>query len=143
MVKLKTNKITMLAQEIDEFLRDYDPYDYDDRVPNREEAIEELSEKLKNGEAEDIRDYLETLIEDSSPILDATLIRQANVLLSRLDIRECPVCKNSVERPDMYYTKDCHGIPMRLVCVDCYSKIMSSGYDGQYYTEADECLDYY
>lgn len=142
MVKLKTNKITMLAQEIDEFFRDYDLYDYDDRVPDR--GIEEISVKLQNGDTEDIKDCLETLIEDSSPILDATLIRirQAKILLSRLDIRECPVCKNSVERPDMYYTKDCHGIPMRLVCVDCYSKIMSSGYDGQYYTEADECLDY-
>lgn len=58
------------------------------------------------------------------------------------DIRKCPVCGKKVERSDMNFTKDCHGIPFRLVCWDCYGKLMEKGYDGQYYTEADECLDY-
>lgn len=58
------------------------------------------------------------------------------------DMRICPACNKEVERRDMYFTKDCHGIPMRLVCDNCYTKIMDRGYDGQYYTEADECLDY-
>lgn len=57
------------------------------------------------------------------------------------DIRICPVCEKEVERQDMYFTKDCHGIPMRLVCCDCYTQIMNKGYDGQYYTELDECID--
>lgn len=58
------------------------------------------------------------------------------------DLRMCPVCNKEVERVDMYFTRDCHGIPFRLVCWDCYDKLMAKGYDGQYYTEADECLDY-
>ena len=59
------------------------------------------------------------------------------------DIRICPVCEKETERHDMYYTRDCHGIIMRLVCSECYDKIMNSdkGYDGQYYTSADECID--
>ena len=32
------------------------------------------------------------------------------------DIRTCPVCEHEVDREDMYFTKDCHGIPFRLVC---------------------------
>ena len=28
-----------------------------------------------------------------------------------------------------------------FVCFDCYEKLMAKGYDGQYYTEADECID--
>ncbi|MFR1310814.1 MAG: hypothetical protein ACLSCO_19310 [Gallintestinimicrobium sp.] len=41
----------------------------------------------------------------------------------------------------MYFTKDCHGIPFRLVCDRCYQRIMSKGYDGEYYTEADEQIE--
>jgi len=58
------------------------------------------------------------------------------------DIRVCPNCEKEVERTDMLFTRDCHGIPFRLVCNKCYGKLMAKGYDGQYYTEADECLDY-
>lgn len=37
------------------------------------------------------------------------------------DIRTCPVCEHEVDREDMYFTKDCHGIPFRLVCDRCMS----------------------
>lgn len=57
------------------------------------------------------------------------------------DIRICPVCDNNVDRRDMYYTKDCHGITFRLVCEKCYDKLMSKGYDGEYYTDADEQIE--
>ena len=60
-----------------------------------------------------------------------------------MDKRTCPVCGKEVERADMNFTRDCHGIPYRLVCWDCYDSLMEKGYDGQYYTEADECLDEY
>lgn len=58
------------------------------------------------------------------------------------DIRTCPVCGKEVAREDMLFTHDCHGITYRLVCFDCYEKLMEKGYDGEYYSEADECLDY-
>lgn len=45
------------------------------------------------------------------------------------DIRTCPVCEHEVDREDMYFTKDCHGIPFRLVCDRCYQRIMSKGYE--------------
>lgn len=58
-----------------------------------------------------------------------------------VDIRACSTCGKEVDRQYMMFTHDCHGIPFRLVCHDCYERLMSKGYDGQYYTEADECLD--
>ena len=58
------------------------------------------------------------------------------------DKRTCPVCEKEVDRADMQYTRDCHGITYRLVCFDCYDKLMEKGYDGEYYTEEDECIDY-
>ena len=58
------------------------------------------------------------------------------------DIRICQCCNKEGERKDMEFTRDCHGITFRLVCFDCYEKLMAKGYDGQYYTEADECIDY-
>lgn len=58
------------------------------------------------------------------------------------DFRICPECKRTVVRQDMNFTRDCHGIPFRLVCFDCYMKLMEKGYDGECYDEADECIDY-
>lgn len=58
-----------------------------------------------------------------------------------LDIRTCPCCGQEVNRENMRHTKDCHGIPFRLVCIDCYEKLMEKGYDGEYYTEDDEHID--
>lgn len=56
------------------------------------------------------------------------------------DMRICPVCNKMVPRNEMSFTHDCHGIPFRLVCFDCYDELMDKGYDGEYYTEADECI---
>lgn len=58
------------------------------------------------------------------------------------DMRLCQNCGEEVERADMSFTRDCHGITFRLVCNKCYGKLMAKGYDGVYYTEADECIDY-
>lgn len=62
-------------------------------------------------------------------------------LMCGADVRICPTCGKEVVRDDMLFTHDCHGIVFRLVCFDCYEKLMAKGYDGQYYDEADECLD--
>ena len=54
----------------------------------------------------------------------------------------CPHCNKRVDRRDMSMTYDCHGIPFRFVCGNCWEKLMEKGYDGEYYSEADECIDY-
>lgn len=62
------------------------------------------------------------------------------------DMRRCPTCNKEVDRREMAFTYDCHGIPFRLVCFDCYDKLMEKGYDGEYYTSLDENIepdDYY
>lgn len=59
----------------------------------------------------------------------------------RMRIRSCAVCKNEFDKDEVLWTKDCHGIPFRQVCFKCYEKVMSRGFDGEYYTAADECLD--
>lgn len=60
------------------------------------------------------------------------------------DIRVCPICNHEVPREDMQFTHDCQGISFRLVCIPhgCYDKCMAKGYDGEYYDERDECIDY-
>ena len=53
--------------------------------------------------------------------------------------RVCSICGNEYEREEMLFTYDCHGIPFRLVCNDCYMTVMEEkGYDGEFYTELDE-----
>lgn len=58
-----------------------------------------------------------------------------------MDIRVCPNCQKEVEREEMEWTNDCHGITFRLVCHKCCVKLMAKGYDGEYYSEYDECID--
>ena len=57
------------------------------------------------------------------------------------DIRICPTCGKETDRIDMQFTYDCFGIPFRCVCMDCYERLMAKGYDGERYTELDECID--
>lgn len=57
------------------------------------------------------------------------------------DVRICPVCEREVERSEMDFTRDCHRIPFRLVCWDCYARLMAKGYDGEYYDELDEQIE--
>lgn len=60
---------------------------------------------------------------------------------SERDIRKCPTCANEVDREDMRYTRDCHGITYRLVCCRCWETLMEKGYDGEIYTDADEQIE--
>lgn len=62
------------------------------------------------------------------------------------DIRRCPICGKLVDRSEMNFTRDCHGITFRLVCYSCYETVMEKGYDGELYDETDEQIepeDYY
>ena len=54
----------------------------------------------------------------------------------------CSCCETETLKSEMQLTYDCHGIPFRYVCPTCYNKLMSKGYDGEYYTEFDENIDY-
>ena len=55
----------------------------------------------------------------------------------------CPICEGERRRIDMVWSRDCHGISYRLVCPECWDRILDEkGYDGAYYTAADECLEY-
>lgn len=56
--------------------------------------------------------------------------------------RTCQVCQKEFPRSCLTWTHDCHGIPFRLVCCECYEKVMEgNAFDGEYYTEADECIN--
>lgn len=58
------------------------------------------------------------------------------------DTRTCQYCGKETERNNMEFTLDCYGIPYRLVCFNCYNKLMEKGYDGQrYYAGIDEYID--
>ena len=54
----------------------------------------------------------------------------------------CAICQKEFPRESLTYSHDCHGIPFRLVCSECYDKTMAEkGYDGEYYDESQECID--
>lgn len=57
---------------------------------------------------------------------------------------KCQCCGKEFDRRDMEFTRDCYGIPFRLVCSDCYDKLMEDGFDGERYIDGiDENVDDY
>ena len=57
---------------------------------------------------------------------------------------KCSYCGKEYDRNDMKFTRDCYGIPFRLVCLDCYDKLMEKGFDGERYIDGiDENVDDY
>lgn len=57
-------------------------------------------------------------------------------------ICKCPKCDHECKESEMCRSYDCHGIPYRLVCANCYEQILNgNGYDGEYYDEWEENLD--
>ena len=69
-------------------------------------------------------------------------LRNAGIMpIDPYEIRTCSACGKPHYRQDMLFTHDCHGIPFRLVCPDCYEELMEKGYDGEYYTESDEQIE--
>lgn len=93
-----------------------------------------LIERIKKQIAENVICFL-------IPKRRTVYMEKETIIMEEKDIRICPVCNKEVERNDMNFTRDCHGITFRLVCNDCWEKLMEKGYDGQYYSEADECID--
>ena len=58
------------------------------------------------------------------------------------ELMKCPVCENYFKRNEMLFSFDCHGIPFRLICKACNTRIIvETGYDGEYYTELDEQIE--
>lgn len=53
----------------------------------------------------------------------------------------CQFCEKFYPRNHMTFTTDCHGIPFRFVCLECYEILMEKGFDGEYYTELDEQIE--
>lgn len=54
---------------------------------------------------------------------------------------DCQRCGEPEKRENMTFSKDCHGIPYRLVCEKCTDEIREIGYDGELYDEFDENID--
>ena len=77
----KPGPIEQLADDIDQFAFDYDPYEYRDTVDDRETALRELTASLQNGDAQDVRKWLQDIAEDEPGEWTA----EAAALLDRLD----------------------------------------------------------
>src|SRR5699024_10801375 len=77
----KPGPIEQLAADIDQYAFDYDPYEYRDTVNDRETALRELTASLQNGDAQDVRKWLQDVAEDEPGEWTA----EAAALLDRLD----------------------------------------------------------
>ena len=71
-----------LAQEIDAFARDFDFYDYNDMVDDREENVRQLAESIESGNTGDISDVLQGILADEDGTAEDQ--RKAKELIDKL-----------------------------------------------------------
>ena len=71
-----------LAVDIDQFYSDYDPYEYKDRVDDREDALTELTAMLRSEAASDVRNWLQEFADENE---SGEAFDKATELLERLN----------------------------------------------------------
>ena len=71
-----------LAKEINEFIKDSDPYEYNDTVEDEIKFIMEIYEAIRNNDTEVIKKYLKDFIEEGG---DEEDIQKAKELLKELE----------------------------------------------------------
>ena len=70
-----------LSREVNEFMKDADPYEYNDTVDDELQFIMEIYEAIRNNDTEVIKEYLKDFIEEGG---DEEDIQKANELLKEL-----------------------------------------------------------
>ncbi len=70
----------LLAEDLDEFSYSFDPYEYFDSVEDRMEAVQSLKNHILSGDLKNIKDLLQTAIDEESEYADV-----AKELIHRLD----------------------------------------------------------
>ena len=80
--KQERDPIEVLAEDIDQFTFDYDPYEYHDNVDDRENALKELTVTLRRGDAGGVRSWLQNIINEDDP---GETTEKAAQLLDRLN----------------------------------------------------------
>lgn len=79
-------KTDELAQRLDQFAYDFDPYGYMDVVDDREAGFEQIKADLLQGDAKGIQSFLQEALEDMEP--DDELFEEASSLLDELESYE-------------------------------------------------------
>ena len=65
-----------LADRIDQFTKEYDPYEYADVVSDREAHLQQLVSDIEQGEAGYVSDYLQNVIEESADQTDLKIAKE-------------------------------------------------------------------
>lgn len=73
--------VSQLANGLDHFSFDFDPYEYKDQVENREQAVQDIITAIHNKDVQHLRDWLQPIVSDSDDGNSAI----AQALLDRLN----------------------------------------------------------
>lgn len=65
-----------LADRIDQFTKEYDPYEYADEVPDREVHLQQLVSDIEQGEAGYVANYLQNVIKESADQTDLKIAKE-------------------------------------------------------------------
>lgn len=88
-----------LAADIDEFTNDIDPYEYNDRVEDREQHVLEIEEQIRTGNTEGIVNYLSEVLNECEYHDDEAV--SARRLLARIEKAAASLREQSAEKPGL------------------------------------------
>ena len=71
-----------LAKEVNQFMKDADPYEYNDTVDDELQFIMDVYDAIRNNDTETIKKYLKDFIEEGG---DEEDIKEAKELLEELE----------------------------------------------------------
>lgn len=70
------NTLTSMTYRMDQFTKEYDPYEYADAVSDREAHLQQLVSDIEQGEAGYVADYLQNVIEESADQTDLKIAKE-------------------------------------------------------------------
>lgn len=109
---LDQKEVEKLAVDIDTFAYDNDFYEYQDRVEDREQAVQEVQHDLVHGKTDSLKSWLQVFVDEGEP---EEIVSAAQGLIDRLDEAEKRNILHQAEQPEpsiSFYVAECMEYPV-------------------------------
>lgn len=109
---LDQKEVEKLAVDIDTFAYDNDFYEYQDRVEDREQAVQEVQHDLVHGKTDSLKSWLQVFVDEGEP---EEIVSAAQGLIDRLNEAEKRNILHQAEQPEpsiSFYVAECMEYPV-------------------------------
>ncbi len=106
---LDQQEIKKLATDLDNFAYEYDTYEYQDTIEDREGQVEKISEDILTGKTDDIKEWLTEIAEESD--IDSDVIEARSLSFRLEEIERLSIFDKQPEATISFYVAECMEFP--------------------------------